>query len=381
MPNYGKQIDFLLVGFGADLAGGHVHFYEAGTTTDKNAYSDKEVTTPITNPSTLDANGRIISPIYGNGWYKIAVHKADGTVFATLDDLYYQVVEPDEDIAGTAKTDNYQAVEGDDLITANATAGNIIITLPDVTALTNRVRIVVKKIDGTTNTVTVKGSGTQNIDGVNTKVLDSEDESITVVASPDKTEWIIEDRGNVHKLDGYHASTTPAAYVVPVTNQYGKLDFETFAIPAGLIAAYGGAVAPSGWLLCNGEAFSRTTYADLFAAIGTSFGGGDGVTTFNVPNILGRSIVGAGSGSGLTPRALGAAGGEENHLLTITEMPSHSHGLYQWVDGYGGYSGTSVQTLYDSLTEGVVFQTLSQGGGAAHNNMHPFTVATYIIKY
>jgi len=79
--------------------------------------------------------------------------------------------------------------------------------------------------------------------------------------------------------------------------------------------------APAGWLLCNGAAISRTTYSALFAAIGTTYGAGDGSTTFNVPNLVGRVPVGAGTGY-----ALGSSGGEAAHALVNGEMPVHSHG-------------------------------------------------------
>lgn len=96
--------------------------------------------------------------------------------------------------------------------------------------------------------------------------------------------------------------------------------------------------APSGWLLANGDAISRTTYSSLFSAIGTTYGAGDSSTTFNLPDLRGRLPMGAGTGAGLnasgtgvtsgtamTARALGAWFGEETHLLTTAELASHTH--------------------------------------------------------
>jgi len=89
------------------------------------------------------------------------------------------------------------------------------------------------------------------------------------------------------------------------------------AKPTGVVIAFAGASAPSGYLLCDGSAVSRTTYATLFALIGETYGVGDGSTTFNLPNVKGRAIAGKGAGTGYT--ALGATGGAKTVDL------SHSH--------------------------------------------------------
>lgn len=90
----------------------------------------------------------------------------------------------------------------------------------------------------------------------------------------------------------------------------------TGVMPAGAIVMYGAAAAPSGYLLCDGSAVSRTTFAALFAIIGTTFGAGDGSTTFNVPNFRQRFPIGkAASGTGST---LGGTGGAIDHSHTVT---------------------------------------------------------------
>jgi microcystin-dependent protein len=96
----------------------------------------------------------------------------------------------------------------------------------------------------------------------------------------------------------------------------------------------------AGWLLCDGRPVSRSTYAALFAKIGSTYGGGDGSTTFNLPDAQGRSLIGTGQGSGLTNRVLGAKGGAELHALGVGEMPYHGHGGGNHDHGYwtGGES-------------------------------------------
>lgn len=95
--------------------------------------------------------------------------------------------------------------------------------------------------------------------------------------------------------------------------------------PTGSINAYAGSVAPSGWLLCDGTAVSRATYADLFALISTTYGAGDGATTFNLPNLKGRVIVGRDAAQ-TEFDALAETGGAKTHTLAESEIPSHLHG-------------------------------------------------------
>lgn len=85
---------------------------------------------------------------------------------------------------------------------------------------------------------------------------------------------------------------------------------ETRLCPPGTVESFAGYVAPNGWLLCNGQIVSRTTYISLFTAIGTIYGAGDGVTTFTLPDMRGRVSVAAGAGPGLTNRVLGVTDGE-----------------------------------------------------------------------
>jgi microcystin-dependent protein len=130
------------------------------------------------------------------------------------------------------------------------------------------------------------------------------------------------------------------------------------------------AAAPTAWLACNGGAISRTTYAALFAAIGTTYGAGDGTTTFNLPDTRGRALVGVGTGTGLTARALGATGGAETHQLSIGEMPAHTHLVGAGGSGGGGRTDGGVSPTRDSG---------SAGSNQAHNNMQPFLALNAFI--
>jgi microcystin-dependent protein len=149
-------------------------------------------------------------------------------------------------------------------------------------------------------------------------------------------------------------------------------------IPTGVVWPFGGTVAPSGFLMCDGSAVSRSTYAALFAEIGTTFGAGDGSTTFNLPKIPGRTIIGAGSGAGLTTRALGATGGEESHALTAAENGPHNHSVIQ-TNPVALDDSTGTGSYYNSASS-FATSTGTSGSGTAHNNMQPFIAMNHIIK-
>lgn len=165
------------------------------------------------------------------------------------------------------------------------------------------------------------------------------------------------------------------------------------ALPSGTMAMFGAPAAPSGWLICDGLAYSRTTYAGLYAAIGTTYGAGDGSTTFNVPDLRGRVPVGEGNGSGLSSRLIGSVGGEENHILSTAEMPVHSHTGYTGTGGTGTYVTTvTARAIYaGGGANGAFYASTSssdyhnhtispEGSGYGHNNMQPFVVVNMIIK-
>lgn len=146
--------------------------------------------------------------------------------------------------------------------------------------------------------------------------------------------------------------------------------------PPGAVMMWTTATAPGGWLLCDGSAVSRTTYAALFAAIGTTYGAGDGSTTFNVPNLKGRVPVGRDSGDSSFD-TLGETGGAKTHTLTVGEMPAHTHTTAL----HGSYrvQGTFPSDVYGAVSGGAE-GTSSAGSGQAHNNLQPYLVLNFIIR-
>lgn len=200
-------------------------------------------------------------------------------------------------------------------------------------------------------------------------------------------------------------------------------------VPTASVFPYAGATAPSGYLLCFGQAVSRTTYSALFAIISTTYGSGDGSTTFNLPDLRGRVVAGkddmggssanrlTGLSGGVDGDILGAAGGSQSHVLTTGELATHSHTASI---GSGSGSGSfsintannssstldpSVLTLSNTATTSNIFlqrgvNNVSQltsitvaiasvsgtitvnntGSNDAHNNVQPTIILNYIIK-
>jgi len=203
----------------------------------------------------------------------------------------------------------------------------------------------------------------------------------------------------------------------------------------GIIETYSGTTIPEGYLLCDGRAISRTTYSKLFSVIGTTYGAGDGSTTFNLPNIAGKVAVGKDESDFTT---LGQTGGSVNSKLTTSNLPSHSHTVTPTGTIKSTFTGTSATTSnngshfhriyrpvwylvdwtgfddtfftpYDGPTTVKITDTVDSGGAHTHTitpqgtvsstftgnsgttssvgngtsftNLQPYIVINYIIKY
>ena len=240
-----------------------------------------------------------------------------------------------------------------------------------------------------------------NLDVNGNSIVSTSDGDIAI--TPDGTGDVILDGIKYPQADG-------SAGEFLQTDGSGQLSFADVAasaFSAGMLMPYAGASAPTGWLLCYGQAISRTTYADLFATVGTTYGNGDGSTTFNLPDLRGRTIAGKDDMGGtsanrltsaLNGDALGATGGAENHTLTSGEMPSHQHFVAntstinldggatlnssQYLARENNSFGTGDEKYAFGGTGTVANVGLSSptGSGSAHNNTQPTFILTYIIK-
>jgi microcystin-dependent protein len=155
--------------------------------------------------------------------------------------------------------------------------------------------------------------------------------------------------------------------------------------PTGGLIMWGTGTAPSGWLLCAGAAVSRTTYSALFAVIGTTFGVGDGTTTFNVPNYTNRSPYGTTVGA--TGGSADAVVVSHTHTATVTD-PGHTHtltNLARYTDTVSGGSAT-IQTLTNSANTtvsavtGISVANSTAGVSGTNANLPPYLGINFIIK-
>ena len=174
-------------------------------------------------------------------------------------------------------------------------------------------------------------------------------------------------------------------YKDPVTGQLKELSLKAAdTLPIGSVIAYSGSNEPSGWLICDGRAISRTNYSNLFNVIGTTYGAGDGSTTFNLPDYRDRVPVGLDSNDSDFD-TLGKTGGEKTHKLTINEMPAHDHNVMKNTNDNLVLMAQAQNKFGDAGT-GTGFGWYwnkgvpKQGGGQAHNNLQPYIVTNYIIK-
>lgn len=208
---------------------------------------------------------------------------------------------------------------------------------------------------------------------------------------------------DVEWINRYPQNGSTGQVLAKKTNSNNDVEWVT-VIPTGTITVFAGSSAPNGWLLCNGSAISRTTYSALFSVIGTTYGTGNGSTTFNLPNLQGRFPLGKN-----TSHALASTGGSETITLTTNQIPAHTHGnksLTGWAKMWGdtGFIGRGGSADWggiikpgdywygnapaednsgwqsSSLEINASHEHDSVGGGESHDNMPPYLTMNYIIK-
>lgn len=348
------QIDFLgdpiaqyVDGNGVPLAGGLVWCYAADTDTFKSMYGTItdaiNQTNPLTNPVELDSAGRA-SIVYA-GASKFVLENSD--------------INPDTGHGSVVWTANNIGRFGNTVIDPN---GDVIVEYGYLSSAVNYFKIinsptgqdpVIQAIGGDSNIgMTFYSKGTSGV------IIKNDTVSYSLPTADGVS-------GSVFTTDGAgHITLQPPPGISGV-------------FPSGSVIDFAGTSAPAGWLLCDGSAVSRSTNAALFAAIGTTWGVGDGVNTFNIPNCNRRVRMGSGgTGTATIGNAVGNTGGEETHTLTTPEIPSHQHAYTAVLGTNAGASGASFAAY---VSTGSVNTGLT-GGGGSHNNIQPACIMMAIIK-
>lgn len=156
----------------------------------------------------------------------------------------------------------------------------------------------------------------------------------------------------------------------------------------GEIRMFAGNFAPRGWAFCDGQLLAVSQNDALFSLFGTIYGG-DGRTTFGLPDLRGRIPIHAGSGPGLSPRRLGAKGGAENVTLTVNQLPSHGHN-FRAVTGPADRTSPDAATVAESVTNDIYNVEIPDsplsssavskvGGSRSHTNLMPFLCIHFIV--
>lgn len=365
---------------GNPLVGGKLYTCKTSTTCGptttsnlKTTYTDSTGSVPNANPVVLDSAGR--ASVWIDGKYKMSLYTSTGVLVWTVDNIsptVYLQYNSDVDTAGglaaaitaAGTTPTTYTILTDQVITSN-------LTVPATVTLDIAQGGKVSPASGVTVTINgyvispprrwIYGSGT-----------------VTITTYPQEQAWY----GNNERIDVYDLKV---------------------ATLVGEIKAWAGASPPAGWLLCYGQAVSRSTYSALYNVVGDTYGTGDGSTTFNVPDLRGRTLIGidtmGGSAASRIAAAttLGYSAGVETHLhttgdftLTSNEMPAHTH--VGMVNTAG--TGTITHWYMGSQDEGAWSNVMypssgSTGTGAAHNhgntqtvsNLTPYTAVNYLIRY
>ena len=361
---------------GIPLAGGFLYTYEAGTTTPQATYTDSTAATANSNPIVLDSRGE------ANIWlssanYKFKLTDSEGTEIWTVDNIAAPstALSPvfSSNVTISANT------SGPALLVTQTGAGAAIRvqdsadpdSSPFVVDTSGQVGI------GTAtpaNAIDVAGGAIQiSTSGGTARTVMSADSTDSIFAVSDDRNFTVKTNAATRLTVNSSTATSTVPVVLPADPttalQAATKQYVDTGSPAGIIAPFAGTSAPTGWLSCNGAAVSRTTYATLYAAIGTTWGVGDGSTTFNVPDLRGMFLRGTGT-NGTYGTAIGQAVGTyavdtylnhthtdsgHTHTYTMPDSPSPDGGGV----GYGASRGSSTQSTGTGTAN---IQTSTTGG-------------------
>jgi len=388
---------------GAPLVGGKLYTYVAGTTTPQATYTDATGATPNSNPVILDSRGEA-NIWLGEATYKFKLTDSDDVEIWTVDYISAPTTSVSAVLSGNVTVSSDSS--GPALKITQTGTGDVLRVQdssdPDSTPF-------VINSAGLVGIGTVAPAEALDIDD-NGKIQFSASGAPRTIISADATNSTIDVRNDRNLVIRTNSTTVltindaDATFTVPAVlpaaptttlqaATKGYVDGLTGA-PAGIIMAFGGTAAPTGFLACDGSPVSRTIYAALFAAIGTTWGSGDGVNTFNVPDLRGAFLRGSGTSAldPSSPRSVGSFQAEayasHTHSNTLSDA-GHSHTVFG--DTQGGFAtGTAglisrIATLTasdrtgttSSNTTGISISNAASGGAETRPDNY---AVLYIIK-
>jgi len=365
---------------GIPLAGGFLYTYEAGTTTPQATYTDSTAATANSNPVVLDSRGE------ANIWlssanYKFKLTDSNGTEIWTVDNIAAPstALSPvfSSNVTISANT------SGPALLVTQTGAGAAIRvqdsadpdSSPFVVDTSGQVGI------GTAtpaNAIDVAGGAIQiSTSGGTARTIISADATDSIFAASDARNFTVKTNSATRLTINATDATSTVPIVLPTLPttalQAATKSYVDQVLPAGCIMPYAGTAAPTSWLACEGQAVSQTTYATLFAAIGTTWDiGGEGAGNFRLPDLRGMFVRGTGtnatgSSSGAVGPSVGAYAADTylNHSHAITD-PGHTH-TYSFTEANpsgiaGGSQFKTATNNTGSNTTGITVDTSTTGG-------------------
>jgi len=368
---------------GIPLAGGFLYTYAAGTTTPQATYTDSTASTANSNPIVLDSRGEANIWLTGAN-YKFKLTDANGTEIWTVDNIAAPstALSPvfDSNVTISANT------SGPALLVTQTGAGAAIriqdSTDPDSSPfVVDNAGNVGIGTASPANALDLAGGAIQvSSSGGTARTIMSADSTDSIFAVSDDRNFTVKTNTVTRLTVNSSTATSTVPVVLPgdptSALQAAPKQYVDAAGPAGAIMAFAGTTAPSGWLKCEGQAVSQTTYASLYAAIGTNWNtGGEGAGNFRLPDLRGMFVRGTGtnatgSSSGAVGPSVGtyAADTYLNHSHAVTD-PGHTHSF----PGYAGSSPSSAvsgstwyitgsSTNTNSNTTGLTVNTSTTGG-------------------